>query len=109
MPRARYSEDVPILDDESTSDFDSDSLFDNEADSGADTDLDSLLAEEDSDDEDDLFDDEVRHPPEHYRANAANLDVQRLRQRRYSPKTQAQLDRVKEHHEQYEQYPSHLH
>jgi len=109
MPRARYSEDVPILEDESTSDSDSDSLFDNEADSGADTDLDSLLAEEDSDDEEDLFDDEVRHPPEHYRANAANLDVQRLRQRRYSPKTQAQLDRVKEHHEQYEPYLSHLH
>ncbi|KAH6721988.1 hypothetical protein BKA61DRAFT_666735 [Leptodontidium sp. MPI-SDFR-AT-0119] len=59
MPRARYSEDVPILDDESTSDSDSDSLFDNEADSGADTDLDSLLAEEDSDNEEDLFDDEV--------------------------------------------------
>ncbi|KAL5312965.1 hypothetical protein ACEPPN_019391 [Leptodophora sp. 'Broadleaf-Isolate-01'] len=101
MPRARYSEDVPTLDDESTSDSDTDSLFDDEADSGTDTDLDSLLAEEDSDDDDDLFDDEVRHPPEHYRANAANLDVQRLRQRRYSPKTQAQLDRVKEHHEQY--------
>ncbi|KAH6704302.1 hypothetical protein BKA61DRAFT_636094 [Leptodontidium sp. MPI-SDFR-AT-0119] len=101
MPRARYTADVPTLDDESTSNSDTDSLFDDEADSGTDTDLDSLLAEEDSNDDDDLFDDEVRHPPEHYRANAANLDVQRLRQKRYSPKTQAQLDRVKEHHEQY--------
>ncbi|KAL5317781.1 hypothetical protein ACEPPN_014880 [Leptodophora sp. 'Broadleaf-Isolate-01'] len=81
MPRARYSEDVPTLDDESTSDSDTDSLFD-------DTDLDSLLAQEDSDDDDDLFDDEVRHPPGHYRANATNLDVQCLRQKRYSPKTQ---------------------
>jgi len=109
MPRARFTADVPTLDDESTSDSDADGLFDDEADSGTDTDLDSLLAEEDSDADDDLYDDEVRHPPEHYRANAANLDVQRLRQRRYSPKTQAQLDRVKEHHEQYDQYLSHLH
>ena len=109
MPRAKYSEDVPTLTDESTSDSDTDSLFDDEEDSETDTDLDSLLAEEDNDDDDDLFDDEVRHPPEHYRANAANLDVQRLRQKRYSPKTQAQLDRVKEHHDQSEQYLSHLH
>ncbi|KAL5315183.1 hypothetical protein ACEPPN_017834 [Leptodophora sp. 'Broadleaf-Isolate-01'] len=99
MPRARYSEDVPTLNDESTSDSDTDSLFDDDTDPRTDTDLDSLLADEDSDDDDDLFDDEVRHPLEHYRANAANLDVQHLRQRRYSPKTQIQLDRVKEHHD----------
>jgi len=92
---------VPTLDDESTSGSDTDSFFDDEADSGTDTDLDSLLAEENSDDGNDLYDNEVRYPPEHYRAKAANLDVQRLRQRRYSPKTQAQLDRVKEHDEQY--------
>ena len=110
MPQASYSKDVSILDNESTSDSDTDSLFDNEeADSGTDTDLYSVLAEEDSDDDDDLFDDEVRHPPEHYRVNAANLDVQRLRQKRYSPKTQAQLDRVKKHHDQYEQYLSPQH
>jgi hypothetical protein len=101
MARARYSEDVPTLDDESTADSDTDSLFDDEVDSRTDTDLDSVLAEEDSDDDDDVFDDEVRYPPEHYRAKAANLDVQRLRQKRYSPKTQAQLDRVKEHYDQY--------
>jgi hypothetical protein len=80
-------------------------LFDDEADSGADTDLESLLADEESDNDDD-FDDEARHPPEYYRAKAANLDMQRLRQKRYSPKTQAQLDRVKEHHDQYEPYLS---
>jgi hypothetical protein len=108
MPRAKNCEDVPTLDDESTSDSDTDSVFDDEAGAGTDTDMDSLVAEEDSDVDDDLFDDEVRHPPEHYRANAAILDVQRLRQKRYSPKTQAQLDRVKEHHKQYEQYLSHL-
>jgi hypothetical protein len=108
MPRARYSEDVLTLDNKSTSGSYTDSLFDDEAGSGTDTDLDSFVTG-DSDDDDDLYDDEVRHPPDHYRANAATLDVQRLRQRRYSPKTQAQLDRVKEHHEQYEQYLSHLH
>jgi hypothetical protein len=75
MPRVRYSEDVPTLDDKSSSISDTDSLFDYEADSGTDTDLDSLVAEEDSDDDDDLFDDEVRPPPEHYRANAAKLNV----------------------------------
>ena len=78
MPRARYTADVPTLDDESTSDSDTDSLFDDEADSRTDTDLDSLLAEEDNDDDNDLYDDEVRHLLEHYRANTANFDVQRL-------------------------------
>ncbi|CZR66010.1 uncharacterized protein PAC_15910 [Phialocephala subalpina] len=83
MPRAKYSEDVPTLDGENISDSDTDSLFDDEADSGTDTDLDSVLAEEDSDDDNDVFDDE------------------RLRQKRYSPKTQAQLDLAKEHYDQY--------
>ncbi|KAG4412166.1 hypothetical protein IFR04_014697 [Cadophora malorum] len=86
MPRARYTADVPTLDDKSTSDSDTDSLFDDEADFETDTDLDNLLAKEDNDNDDDLYDDKVRHPPEHYRANVANLDVQRLRQRRYSLK-----------------------
>ena len=87
MPWAKYSEDVPTLDDESTSDSGTDSLFNNEEDSETDTDLDSLLAEEGSDDDNDLFDDEVRHHLEHYYANVVNLDVQRLWQKRYSPKT----------------------
>ncbi|KAG9242359.1 hypothetical protein BJ878DRAFT_583873 [Calycina marina] len=106
MPRAKNSEDVPTLHDESTSDSDTDSLIEDdvfdEIDFGTDTDLVSSVAEEESDDDDDLFDDELRHPPEHYRANAANLNVQRLRQQRYSPKTQAQLDRVKEHHDHWD-------
>ncbi|KAH6671924.1 hypothetical protein B0J14DRAFT_594733 [Halenospora varia] len=37
----------------------------------------------------------------HYLAAEANLDVQRLRQKRYSPKTQRRLDWVKDHHDQY--------
>ncbi|KAG4442173.1 hypothetical protein IFR05_002331 [Cadophora sp. M221] len=78
----------------STSDLDTNSLFNDEAGSGTDTDLDSLVAEENSDNDADLFDNEVRYSSKHYRANAATLDVQRLQQRRYSPKTQAQLDQT---------------
>jgi hypothetical protein len=73
------------------------SYSDDETDSSSDCDLDSLLdgIDDDTDDEAWLFEDEVQHPPEHYLAEAENLDVHRLRQRRYSPKTQVQLDRVK--------------
>jgi hypothetical protein len=110
MHQPRHDEDYPPIDDESdsTSDSDTDSLFDSsddEADTASDTDLDSPLEEVNSntdDDDDDLFDDEVRHPPEYYLAASANLDVGRLRQKRYSPKTQGRLDWVKDHHDQYE-------
>ena len=73
------------------------SYSDDESDSSSVFDLDSLFdgIDDDTDDESWLFDDEVQHPPEHYLAEAEELDVQRLRQRRYSPKTQVQLDRVK--------------
>jgi hypothetical protein len=99
---------LPIDDEsDSTSGSDTDGLFDNsdnEADTASDTDLDSPLEEVNSntDDDDDLFDDEVRYPPEYYLAASANLDVGRLRQKRYSPKTQGRLDWVKDHHDQYE-------
>ena len=109
MHQPRHDEDYLPIDDESdsTSDSDTDGLFDNsdnEADTASDTDLDSPLEEVNSntDDDDDLFDDEVRHPPEYYLAASANLDVGRLRQKRYSPKTQGRLDWVKDHHDQYE-------
>jgi hypothetical protein len=93
MYQPRHDEDyLPIDDSDSTSDPNMESLFDNsdnEADSASDTDLDSLPEEANSntDDDDDLFDDEVRHPPKYYLAASANLDVGRLRQKRYSPKT----------------------
>ena len=109
MRRPRYGKTPVVIDDESdsTTDSDLDSLFDgsdDEADAASDTDLESLLEEVDSntDDDDDLFDDEVRYPPEYYLAASANLDVGRLRQKRYSPKTQDRLDWVKDHHERYE-------
>jgi hypothetical protein len=103
MAWSRHNEDLPSTDDEtdSTTDADTDSLFDGSDDdetditSGADTD--SLSEIDDSDDDASLFDDEVRHPPEHYLTAAANLNVQRLRHQRYSPKTQDRLDWVKEH------------
>jgi len=105
----RLDEDYLPTDNESdsTSDSDTDSLFDSsddEVDTASDTDLDNPLEEVNSntDDDDDLFDDEVRHPPEYCLAAAANLDVGRLRQKRYSPRTQSRLDWVKDQHNQYE-------
>jgi hypothetical protein len=111
MHRPRHDEDHLPIDSESdsTSDSDTDSLFDgsdDEADTASDTELDSSPEEVDSnsDVDDDLFEGEVRHPPEYYLAAAANLDVGRLRQKRYSHKTLNRLEWVKDHHEQYEPY-----
>jgi hypothetical protein len=50
---------------------------------------------DDSDDDSDgelLFDDEKQYPPEYYQAESDSLDVSRLRQKRYSDKTQAKLN-----------------
>ena len=107
MAWSRHDEDLPSMNDEtdSTTDADTDSQFDRSDDddddetditSGADTDSPSEI-DDDSDDDASLFDDEVRHPPEHYLTEAANLNVQQLRQQRYDPKTQDRLDWVKDH------------
>jgi len=45
MPRAKYNEDVLTLDDESFSDSDTYSLFDDEVAFDTDTNLDNLIAE----------------------------------------------------------------
>ncbi|KFX90409.1 hypothetical protein V490_06472 [Pseudogymnoascus sp. VKM F-3557] len=73
------------------------SYSNDESDSSSVFDFDSLLDSIDNDTNDKswLFDDKIKHPPEHYLAEAEELDVQRLWQRRYSPNTQVQLDRVK--------------
>jgi hypothetical protein len=48
---------------------------------------------DDSDDEEDCpFEDEEQHPPEYYLAEAESLDVSRLRQHRYGPKTREKLE-----------------
>ena len=57
-----------------------DGLFDNsdnEVDTASDTDLDSPLEEVNSNtnDDNDLFNDKVRHPPKYYLIALANLDV----------------------------------
>jgi hypothetical protein len=66
-----------------------------ESESSSDSELDS----EDSDDDDDLgdgsFDDEGQLPPEHYLAQAQNLDVSQLRQKRYADDTQRNKDKVR--------------
>ena len=95
MYQPRHDEDyLPIKDEsDSTSNSDTNSLFDsnnNEADSASDTDLDSLLEEVNSntDDDDDLFDNEVRHPPEYYLAA-------RLATVRSGPRPESFLETVK--------------
>ena len=60
-----------------------DSLFDNsdnEVNTVSDTDLNNPLEEVNSNtnDDDDLFDDEVQHPPKYYLIVSANLNVGRL-------------------------------
>lgn len=121
MQQPQHEEACPAINDEdglrtyndfdSTSNSDLGSFFDssdNEADTISDTDSESPFKEvgdntndDDDDDNDDLFEGEVRHPPEYYLAAAASLDAGRLRQKRYSPKTQIQLNMVKEHYDQY--------
>lgn len=79
-------------------------LINDEADSTSNDGTDSPFDESDDSTDDDewLFDDEERHPPEHYLSEAATLDVTRLRQRRYSPRTQGRLDWVREHCVEYD-------
>jgi hypothetical protein len=83
---------LPFDDDyDSISDSDPNSLFDNsiEPDTASDNESESVLEElDEKSDDDELFDDEVRRPPEYYIAASASLDVGRLRQKRYSIKTQ---------------------
>jgi hypothetical protein len=85
-----------------TTDDNMDCLFDDrgdETDITTDYDIDSFLenSDDDANDEASLFDGEELHPPEYYLNGAANLDPQRLRQKRYKNKTQDRLDWVKEH------------
>ena len=102
MTWARQNEDFLPIDDKTdgTTDDETDSLFDESDDDAADTDDTEILSNEsdsDTDDEAWLSDDEGPRPPEYYLAEAAGLDVKRLRQRRYSPKTQERLDWVRDH------------
>jgi hypothetical protein len=85
------------MDDESdgTTDDETDSLFDESDDDTDDTEDTEILSNEsdsDTDGEACLSNDEGPCPLEYYFAEAASLNVKRLRQRRYSPKTQERLD-----------------
>ncbi len=105
MTLSRQNEYFLSADDETdgTTDDELESLFDesDESDESDDdtNDTDILTNESDGDTDSDawLSDDEDQRPPEYYLAEASNLDVKRLRQRRYSPKTQERLDWVKGH------------
>jgi hypothetical protein len=97
MTRSRQNEDFLPTDDETdgTTDNEIDSLFD-ESDDGTDDTSDTEILSNESDSDTDseawLSNDEEQRPPEYYLAEASNLDVKQLRQRRYSPKTQDRLD-----------------
>jgi hypothetical protein len=57
--------------------------------------LDSDSSDGDDDPDDDFVDDEGQLPPEHYLAEAEDLDVSQLRQKRYSDGTQERLDETR--------------
>ena len=97
MTRSRHDKDLPPTDDESnsTTDNETDSLFDESDDNTDDIDDTEVLSnksDSNTDSEACLSDDKGPRPLEYYLAEAVSLDVKRLRQRRYSPKTQERLD-----------------
>lgn len=98
MHQTRYENYRPIDNDsDNTSRSDLGSIFDisnNKANMASDIDVDQSFKEVDdnANDDDDIFDDKVQHPPKYYLAATANLNVGRLRQKCYSPKTQSRLD-----------------
>jgi hypothetical protein len=97
MTLSRHNEDSHPKDDKSnsTTDDETKSLFNESDDDTSDTDDTEILSNESDSDTDDkacLSDDKGPQPPEYYLAKAASLDVKRLRQRRYSLKTQERLD-----------------
>jgi hypothetical protein len=98
------SDTLPAGESDSTTVVNSDTFSDDESDSttGVDSVTFSNNGDDDTDDEASLFGDEEQRPPEYYLAESAGLDVSRLRQQRYSPKTQERLDWVKEHWDRYE-------
>ena len=66
-----------------------------DSDSGSDPEVDSEVSDNEDQLGDDTFDDEDQLPPEHYLAQAESLDVSRLRQKRYSDRTQERLDETR--------------
>lgn len=68
---------------------------DNGSDNDTDTDLeDSEESDDDDEQDEESFNDEGELPAEHYLAEAENLDVSQLRQKRYSDTTQEKLDKT---------------
>jgi hypothetical protein len=97
MTLSRHNEDFLPTDDENdgTTDDETENLFDESDNDTGDIDNTEILSNENDSDTDDevcLSDAEGPQPPEYYLAEAASINVKRLRQRRYSPKTQERLD-----------------
>ncbi len=99
MALSRQNEDFLSADDriDGTTDDELESLFDESDDDTDGTDILTNECDGDTDSDACLSDDEDQRPREYYLTEASNLDVKRLRQRRYSPKTQGQLDGMKAH------------
>ena len=102
MTRSRHNGNFLRTDDKNdgTTSDESDSLFDASDDNTENTDDTEILSEESDNDVDTealLSDDEGPRPPEYYLAEAESLDVNRLRQQRYSDDTNDRLAWVKEH------------
>ncbi|KAL4801337.1 hypothetical protein BDV18DRAFT_167573 [Aspergillus unguis] len=75
---------------------------DNGPDNDSDTDLeDSEESDDDDEQDEESFNDEGELPPEHYLAEAENLDVSQLRQKRYSDTTQEKLDETRVYWDRY--------
>ena len=68
---------------------------DNGSDNDSDTDLEDSESDDDDEQDEESFNDEGELPPEHYLAEAENLDVSQLRQKRYSDTTQEKLDETR--------------
>ena len=103
----RYSNQQVGSDDDSGSDTELSEVFSDDGNSDS---LDSVSepdsgddALDDSDDDSTLDDVEaVELSAEHYLQEADCLDVSRLRQKRYSPRTQEKLDKTRDYWEWYE-------
>ena len=103
MPRrSQRDEDVTFSDSRSVTSTDIPDIFsnspsDDSSDSESEPDRDDLDSDDSDDDGDSLFDDEEQHPPEYYLAEADSLDVSKLRQQRYSPKTRQKLEETRDY------------
>jgi hypothetical protein len=99
MTPSRHNNKSAFNDDETddATDSECESLFDASDDDASDTDGTNFLSDDnDIDEDDELSNDEGLQPRETYQAEVTSLDVKRVRQKRYSQRTNERLDYVKD-------------